>query len=656
MTLSIVIVNFNVCDLLLACVRSLEKAMEGIESEIIVVDNASTDGVVQAFAHQFPTIEVIRLEQNCGFGAANNVGIARASGEFILLLNPDTIVQENTLFVMLEFMRGHQEAAFAGCRIILPNGTLDPVSKRGFPSPWSSFCRVFGLSRIFPNSRLFGGYNLTFIPDDVVSSVEALAGCFMFCRAAVLRQLGGFDTEFFLYGEDLDLCLRARKEGWRIYYVPQTSILHLKGESTRRSSIDSLALFYEAMEIFARKHFRSNLLLLGLVRIGIAFRRFFARIGEQSPGWSFFWVDVIASIFGFMLGSMWKFGTPFDYPSDAVIAVWGVPPLLFVLGIYLAGGYGLDDRTPSKSLLGVLGGFFVLSALPFFFKDYAFSRGVVLVTTSVVGVVGVSFRFVRLLLRRTFGQDAIKRVAVLGREALDGSARAAVKSLAVASQVTVVGTIAPTVEELDSSRVGELGSVDNISRIVRAHRISDIVVIDTKMAYSEVLRATQLVRDRRVRFHIVHGRGEFERLDADATPTSALPYGGPPTRGQSRIRSRLVALLVVIVFVPAVYWLAPSYRAVIRVMWDVVMGRRPLVGSGCSPPHPIFSLTSLIGGENLTHAELIVIEQSYLARRSLLLDAEIIIGVLRTGQLCAVNEPGTRKEVHNRRRAAEWFR
>jgi len=630
MTLSVVIVNYNVCDLLLAAIESLEVAMQGIDGEIIVVDNASTDGAVESLATNFPHVNVIALDRNLGFGAANNLGIDRAVGEYVLILNPDTIVQEDTIRVMLAFMRSHPDAVFAGCRIILPDGTLDPVSKRGFPSPWSSFCRVFGLSRLFPRSRLFGGYNLTYVADDATAPVDALAGCFMFCRRDELLALGGFDTDFFMYGEDLDLCYRARKRGGAIYYHPETSIIHLKGESTRRSSVDALALFYEAMEIFARKHFRRNPLLLWLVRLGIALRRGVARITERFPGWSFAPVDVTAAVAGFVVGSIMKFGTPFNYPEWAVPIVWCVPPLLFVASIAGAGGYGLDERTPTKTLLGVLIGFFVLSTLPYFFKDYAFSRGVVVVTTSFVGAVGVVARVVRLLWRRTFGGDSIRRVAILSRGGAGEQVRRHVRRLFVTRPVVFVGSIAPTVEEMHSSQTDELGSVDNIIPILRDNRLTDIVVVDPGLGYTEVIRAMELAGSQRVRFHVLHGR-MLSSMDAatHARQTSGVfgVHGRP--RKRRRFWHRVAALVVLLVGWPAVYWVARHPGAFLRALGSVVRGRRELVGSGASDPPPLFAMTTLAGSGDLSATDLAAFDESYHGNGSFLLDAEIIIGNLR---------------------------
>lgn len=636
MDISIVIVNYNVCDLLLNAVASVYVALDGIQGEIIVVDNASTDGAIEMLNRIYPDVITIPLERNLGFGAANNIGIERSRGKYILLLNPDTVVQEGTLRTMMDFMDSHPDAVFSGCKIILPNGSYDPVSKRGFPSPWSSFCRVFGLSRMFPQSKLFGGYNLTYIDPEQVARIDALAGCFMFCKGDDLKRLGGFDTDFFMYGEDLDLCYRAKKMGGEIYYVPATSIMHFKGESTRRSSLDALAVFYDAMEIFARKHFRSNIALLWLIRAGIRFRRAIARVGERFPGIGMAAVDIIAALIGFVIGSTIKFGGPFNYPDYAFPTVVVLPPLIFVASLAVVGGYSSDDRSPGKALLGFMLGFFILSTLPYFFKDYAFSRGVVLLTTGVAAFAGVSGRFLWLLYRRTFGAESIRRVAFLSRQEIEPETRNAVRRMFLTRPVAIIGTIVPTFSETGTVGEEALGTVENIGKIVRQYRLSDIVVLDSALSYSEVLTAMGHTASQPLRYHLMHGSLETTG-EIVAEPAASGSVLHPERRwGNSAfvrgLRDRLLALAGLIM-APVVYLFARDPGRHLGKLWQVLVGRRALVGvsagSGSRAGEPVFSMTAFHREGTLSARELAQIESFYIFNQSFLLDCEIIIALLR---------------------------
>jgi GT2 family glycosyltransferase len=637
MQLSIVIVNYNVRDLLLNAIASLYVAIEGIDAEVIVVDNASTDGAIEAIAEAFPDVRTFPLDRNLGFGAANNIGIRAARGEYILLINPDTIVQERTLRTMMEFMEAHPDAGIAGCKILNPDGSYEPASKRGFPSPWSSFCRVFGLSRLFPKSKLFGGYNLNHLDPESTSSIDAISGCFMFCRAGVLHDLGGFDTDFFMYGEDLDICFRAKRLGWNIYYYPATSIMHLKGESTRRSALDALAVFYEAMEIFAEKHFRRNRPLLWMIRVGIRLRRGMARVYDRLPMWWFIPIDVVTVLLGLILGTVIKVGAPLAYPAWAVPAVIIVPPLVFVFSIATAGGYGSDERAPQHALFGYLLGFFALSALTFFFKDYAFSRGVVLLTTGIATAVGVALRFVWLLYKRTFGSESTRRIAFLTRDEVSPKLRHAVRWMVFGKPVTIIGTIAPTFVEVDPAETTMLGTVENISKIVRNHRLTDIFVLDPKLSYEQVLEAMVHTSNQSVRFHIT--RSSLEPLEGlvDLTSAAASPLYGPRMKGthhlSKKLRDRALAFCILVLALPGVYLTgrAPALR--FRELWDVVTGRRPLVGGGpagtVTTGEPVFSVAAICGDDSLSQRELAKVETYYATNQSLLLDCEILIAGLR---------------------------
>lgn len=633
MNVSVVIVNYNVRDLVLNSVASVREALEGIDGEIIVVDNGSSDGAIEAIEARFPEVATIPLEANLGFGAANNIGIARASGEFVLLLNPDTIVEEKTIRTMLAFMAEHPECGIAGCRVVLPDGALDKASKRGFPSPWSSFCKVFGLSALFPKSKFFGGYNLTHVSEDVTARIEAISGCFMFCRAGVLRELEGFDTDFFMYGEDLDLCYRATKLGWGIYYHPETTIIHVKGESTRRSSLDALAVFYEAMEIFARKHFRSNLPLLWLVRLGIGARRTIARVLERFPQIGFAPLDILATLAGIAIGSVVKFGSPLDYPSWALPAVYGVPPAIFVASIAASGGYRIDRRSLRSTAMGYLVGFFVLSALPYFFKDYAFSRGVVLVTTGVGAAVGLVGRFLWLLWRGTFGADAIRRIAFLTREEISPELRAAVRRMFFGKPVSIIGAIAPTFSELDELPGTHLGTVENVAKIVTTHRLTDIVVFDRSLSYSEVMSALSRTARLAVRFHIAN---ESLEQGLDPMPVAANHMPERMRRVRSRtaksLRDRALAAVLLVV-APIVYLSGRRRGAGVRSLMEVLGGRRPLVGAGpaelAGAPDPVFTVAELLHDEPLSTREIVQVEEYYQRNSSLLLDCEIVVAALR---------------------------
>ena len=253
-TLSIVIVNYNVCGFLEQCLLSLADAVKEMPHEIFVVDNASTDGSDTYIPRRFPQVKYIYNTGNVGFARANNQAMALSSGRYVLLLNPDTVVGESVLSEACRFLDDHPDAGALGVKMLDGDGRFLPESKRGFPSPWVSFCKIFGLAKIFPRSPRFGRYHLRYLDENEINRVDVLSGAFMLLRRSTLDRCGLLDEQFFMYGEDIDLSYRMTLTGQHNYYLP-LRIIHYKGESTKTESLRYVRIFYQAMLIFLRKHY-----------------------------------------------------------------------------------------------------------------------------------------------------------------------------------------------------------------------------------------------------------------------------------------------------------------------------------------------------------------------------------------------------------------
>ena len=283
--LSVIIVNYNVRHFLEQALLSVRKALQGIDGEVWVVDNNSVDDSVEMVQEKFPEVRLIANRHNPGFAIANNQAIRESTGEFVLLLNPDTLVEEDTFSKCLAFMDAHPDAGALGVKLIDGSGKYLPESKRGFPSPWVAFCKTVGLSAIFPKSRLFNGYYMGYLDPEKSHAVDVLVGAFMFIRRTALDKAGLLDEAFFMYGEDIDLSYRIKAAGFENYYFPDTKIIHYKGESTKKGSLNYVRTFYQAMIIFTRKHFSGSsagLFIFMLqaaiwLRAGVTLGRNFAR-------------------------------------------------------------------------------------------------------------------------------------------------------------------------------------------------------------------------------------------------------------------------------------------------------------------------------------------------------------------------------------------
>lgn len=293
MEVSIIVVNYNTKDYLRDCLSSIENSLKSgkIGCEIIVVDNASSDGSAEMVKKEFNSVFLIANSENGGFSKANNQGVEKAKGNYLFFLNPDTVVENDTIYSLFSFMEHNQKTGAATAYVSLPNGTLDDASHRGFPTPWNSFCYFSGLSQLFPSVKLFNGYTLSFMDKKETHEIDACAGACMMVRKSAGKEVGWWDEDFFWYGEDLDFCYRLKRTGWKIFFVPSVRILHYKGVSggikkisqniataNKETKIRSTRARFGAMLIFYDKHYRREnpFFISWLVVFAIRLRLFFS--------------------------------------------------------------------------------------------------------------------------------------------------------------------------------------------------------------------------------------------------------------------------------------------------------------------------------------------------------------------------------------------
>lgn len=280
MDLSIVIVNYNTKDLLKQTIESVINNTKGIEYEIWVVDNSSKDGSVEMVQEEFKNVKLIASKENLGFPKGNNVAIRKATGRYILLLNSDTKVIGDNLQNCVSYMDQHKEIGALGCKVELPDGTLDHACKRGFPTPEASLYYFLKLNKIMKNKRKYGAYTASYLGEDEVGEVDALMGAFMMIPRTVIDKIGMLDEEFFMYGEDIDWCYRIKEAGYKIMYYPKEKIIHYKGSSSKKKKAKTTYEFHRAMILFYRKHYNDkyNIFVKVLVYIGVALRMILSMI------------------------------------------------------------------------------------------------------------------------------------------------------------------------------------------------------------------------------------------------------------------------------------------------------------------------------------------------------------------------------------------
>ncbi len=275
-TLSVIIVNYNTCQLLDDCLASLQAAAQPAGGmEIIVVDNASADGSVAMARQKYPDVKVLASQQNVGFAAGNNLGLAAAHGRYVLFLNSDTRVGQEALVQPLAYLEQHAHVGAITVRLTYPNGQRDPDNHRGFPTPWNAFCHFTGLGKLFPHKPRFNGYFQSYVNFAATHPVEVIAGSFMMMPISLCRQLGGWDEAYFFYGEDIDFCYRIQQAGFQIIYYPHVEVLHYKGASSglRKESANIARPPKETRVRVARESVRA---------MKIFYQKFYR---DQYPGW-----------------------------------------------------------------------------------------------------------------------------------------------------------------------------------------------------------------------------------------------------------------------------------------------------------------------------------------------------------------------------------
>lgn len=421
--ISVVIVSYNVREYLDACLQSVFHAAEAFPGkvEVIVFDNDSRDGTLTLLRPRYPEVTWLASDRNLGFGSGCNRGAAVSTQDLLLFLNPDTLVAADTFQVMQDFFAAQEHIGVAGCKIVNRDGSLQLACKRSFPSPTAAAYKLSGLSSLFPKSRVFGKYNLTFLDENKTHEVDAVSGSFLCVKSELFRAVGGFDEDFFMYGEDLDICFRVKLLGKRNFYHPGTTVMHFKGESAKSRPLRSFLYFYHAMVIFSKKHFELRALPLSLFYLGVtllAMANFAYSRFQRWPRWlaDLSLVNLILASVTF--GYMRYLGMPSAFRTDprlyffwhALVSVSVLVPMAYI------GDYGRSVqriKTVFSTLCVSFLGFFALS---FFFQEEAFSR----VAFALAGLLSIgsltAWRFLSVaggkFLFRIMG--GIKRVAVIG--------------------------------------------------------------------------------------------------------------------------------------------------------------------------------------------------------------------------------------------------
>jgi len=382
MQLSVIIVNYNVKHFLEQCLCSVQKAITGMQAEVIVVDNNSADNSIEYLSPKFTGVQFISNKENTGFAKACNQGLQKVTGAYILFLNPDTIVPEDCFKQCISFFETHSNAGALGIRMLDGSGRFLKESKRSFPSPATSLYKLFGLAKLFPHSKTFSRYHLGHLDENDNNEVDVLAGAFMIIRKEVLDTVGSFDETFFMYGEDVDLSYRIQKAGYKNYYFAGSSIIHFKGESTRKGTMNYVRMFYTAMSLFVHKHYggsKAGIFNL-LIHIAIWFRAALTAFANFIRRAGLPLIDAGLILLSFwVIKNVWSqyVRTDIQYENKLLWIAFPAFTLFYLVTAYYAGLY---DRWYKKSELirsTLIATITLLAAYALLPEQYRFSRAII---------------------------------------------------------------------------------------------------------------------------------------------------------------------------------------------------------------------------------------------------------------------------------------
>ena len=674
---SIIIVNYNVKDFLIQCIDSIHQSDSCRKTEIIVVDNHSFDGSQKILKKRFPHIKLIENQENIGFGSAVNQGAELASGEYLFVLNPDTIIQEDTINVLVNYLIAHKEVGMVGPKIINSDGKLQQACKRSFPTFKVALPKLLGISKLFPNSTWAGKYNLTYLDPDKIHSVDAVSGACMLMKTNLFRKLDGFDEEYFMYGEDIDLCYRLKQRGNEIHYNPETQILHYQGESVKFAPFDSINAFYNAMSIFYKNHFSRTQSIFSRLGIycGIKIYKLFSFLKEFKSQIYSITFDIIAIITAFLITIPLRFSN-----FDPIFLSYGIIPTIYIIFWLIVGGYfqlyGRYILSYSRAFFSTLIGFFIVVAFTFFFNQFAYSRLIILLSTAIVAVlipgwrIAAHFLMTHGVLRRIKEKHNIlftRKTLIFGANQ-SGIRIAKLIQNRVDSGLDIIG-FSDTKLSLSQSKlpVPYLGSLEDIRDIINFYNVREVIFSNKCLSYRKIVSLMDETKDLNITYRMVPreadiliGKASIEEIGDLTFIQIEYSLFHRIHKLTKRIFDLGLSILLSGIFLPIFIGKSLLHRPVrisfwgegnreinalyfesksrfierIPLLWSIIKGDMSFVGSSLIPftkPNPNLvctpGLTGLgrIQNGQLTNKEYNQFDHYYVQNHNLLLDIEILL-------------------------------
>ncbi len=641
MDLSIVIVNYNVKYFLEQCLHSVQRASGDLQTEVFVVDNNSVDGSCAMVQEKFPDVNLIRNDQNLGFSAANNQAIKKSSGRYVLLLNPDTVIEEDTLVKCVGYMDEHPDSGGLGVKMIDGKGDFLPESKRSLPTPRVAFCKIFGLSRLFPRSRVFGRYHLGYLDKDRIHQVEILCGAFMMLRKSALDEVGLLDEEFFMYGEDIDMSYRLLNAGYKNIYYPESTIIHYKGESTKKGSLNYVLTFYKAMIKFARKHFSRKMAksYTAIINLAVYFRALLALLRRFLRDFSLPVFQAVLIYIGFYLikpvWELYKFQGNSQYPGEYMTIVVPIYILIWLISMFFSGAYDTPAK-PSRIFKGIFTGTLVIlviyALLP---ESLRFSRALLLmgaVWTMISGyLISLLFHFFRITGFR-FELKRNKKIIIIGKH--DESRRVESMFQKAGAKGQILGFVNPEVNDDDSY----LGHIDQLQEIIKINHVDEIIFCARDISSQDIIRKMMLLTNGRVEYkiappeslsiigsHSINTPGDLYLIDFESI--------NKPANRRNKKFFDIVSSIILLAGTPILVFMVKHPAQALVNIFRVLTGRYSWVGFHPDPEHlnlptlkpGILFPSDALGSENASAATLANLNMMYVKNYSVFTDIMILL-------------------------------
>ena len=585
MKLSVIIVNYNVKYFLEQCLHSVQKACVGIDAEVIVADNNSTDGSKVYLEDKFTNVKFIWNSDNIGFAKANNQALEKATGNFILFLNPDTILAEDCIEKCLHFFDLNKPAGAIGIRMVDGSGNFLKESKRAFPSPLTSLFKLSGLARLFPRSKMFARYHLGHLTENKNHQVDVLAGAFMMIPKKILDEVGNFDERFFMYGEDVDLSYRIQKAGYKNYYFAESSIIHFKGESTKRGSLNYVRLFYKAMSLFVKKHYsgsKAGLFML-FIQTAIIIRAFFSAMGNLLKKIGLPILDA-----GLILGSfvltriLWNnfIRQEINYSPQVLFTAFPAFTALFLITAFYSGLYDKGYKQSQLVRSTTIAALVLLSVYALLPESIRFSRGILVTGIALAFLLMNLMRwlFIKLNYLETNNEYEERRQTIVVANEKD--------FLIIADMLDKAGMTERVLGRVGSgfSKTGfALGNINNLPELVKKYQVKEIIFCENGLSFKEIIDCIctlpVIVRSK------FHASGSSSIIGSNSKNTSGgfianttkYKIGIPLLRRNKRLLDIILSVLFLLAL-PIIIFIKKGVAAFYKNVFSVLSGKKTWIG------------------------------------------------------------------------------